>query len=68
MSTSDGPTQWLVGTFYSNTEATQETVTNLTQIIPDSVQDLNSKALSVFGELSRAYRDGTVVPLVGLRY
>jgi outer membrane receptor protein involved in Fe transport len=67
VSTGDGPTQWLVGTFYSNTEATQETVTNIAQIIPDTIQDLNSKALSVFGELSRAYRDRTVVPLLGLR-
>ena len=67
VSTGDGPTQWLVGSFYSNTEAKQETLTNIPQFIPDSVQDLNSEALSLFGELSRAYRDGTLVPLVGLR-
>ncbi|MEZ5503835.1 MAG: TonB-dependent receptor plug domain-containing protein [Halioglobus sp.] len=68
VSTNDGPTQWLVGTFYSNTEDTQETVTNIAQLIPDTVQDLNSKSLSLFGELSRAYRDGMVVPLVGVRF
>lgn len=67
VSMGDGPTQWLVGTFYSNTEAKQETLTNISQFVPDSVQDLNSKALSLFGELSRAYRDGTLVPLIGLR-
>ena len=55
VSTSDGPTQWLVGSFYSNTEAKQETLTNIPQFIPDSVQELNSEALSLFGELSRAY-------------
>lgn len=68
VSTSDGPTQWLIGSFYSNTEATQETVTNITQFIPDTVQDLNSEAISVFGELSRAYMDGRVVPLAGVRF
>lgn len=68
VSTGIGPTQWLVGVFYSDTSTRQSTQTNLPQFIPDSVQHLNSKAISLFGEISREFMDGTVVPLVGVRF
>lgn len=67
VSTSDGPTQWLIGSFYSDTSAEQKTLTNISQFVPDTVQELNSRSLSLFGEISRHYMDGAVVPLVGVR-
>lgn len=68
VSTGTGPTQWLVGLFYSDTSTKQDTHTNLPQFIPDSVQHLNSKAISLFGEISREFVNGTVVPLLGVRF
>ncbi|HEY6130510.1 MAG TPA: TonB-dependent receptor plug domain-containing protein, partial [Halioglobus sp.] len=68
VSTSDGPAQWLIGSFYSDTSTKQETLTNVPQFVPDSVQDLNSKAISLFGEISRQYMNNTMVPLLGVRY
>lgn len=67
VSTGDGPADWLIGSFYSNTGAKKETLSNIPQFLPDSVQDLNSKSLSLFGEISRKFMNGAVVPLVGLR-
>jgi len=68
VSQNDGPMQWVVGVFYSDSESTTTTDTNVPEILPGGVQELTSESISFFGELSWAFLDDTLIPLVGLRY
>ena len=60
VSQTDGPFQWLVGVFYSDTEDTQDLFFS-PPIIPRTVQDRNSESISVFGEVSWDLLDGTLI-------
>ena len=60
VSHSDRALQWLVGAFYSDTQNSQVTATNIPLFVPDSVQDLKSESISIFAEISREFANGTV--------
>jgi len=68
VSNSGGPLQWLVGVFYSDTENQLIGDSNAPELLPYSVSKSTSESISVFGELSWAFLDGKLIPLVGLRY
>ena len=68
VSNGDSPLQWIVGTFYSDSEVTSEQDSNLGFIVPFNVQEFNSKSLSFFGEVSYELLDGKLIPLFGVRY
>ena len=61
------PFQWLVGTFYSGSDALATTSYDPV-IIPTSTAKATSDAISFFGEASYELLDGRLIPLVGLRY
>ena len=67
VSTGDGPLQWTVGVFYSDSDI-QESNVFVPAIVPDGFQTFGSESLSVFGEVSWSLLDGTLVPLFGIRY
>ncbi len=57
--------KWLAGVFYTNSENTQNLVTNPQLFTTDAV--FTSSSISFFGEASYAFLDGRLIPLVGLR-
>ena len=66
VSQGDSPFQWLAGVFYSDTENESESV--FTALLPSGGSLSESKAISVFGEVSYSLLDGKLVPLVGVRW
>ena len=68
VSQGDGPLQWVLGFFYSDSESEADTATNLPSLLPPTQAAYGSESVSVFGEISYSLMDGTLIPLVGLRY
>lgn len=74
VSTGEGPFNWLVGGYYSDTDQTHRQDQRFQNpfiqsfVGVDAVSDVNSEVLAVFGEISYELFDGTLVPLFGLRY
>lgn len=74
VSNGDGPVNWIVGGYYSDTEQTQRQdqffFNPFLQALvgTDSVQDIDSEVYAAFGEISYSMMDGKLVPLVGVRY
>lgn len=66
VSQNDSRFQWLVGVYYSDTDAQSLSAVE-PMLFPDSTVDYNSEALSLFGEFSYAFMDERLVALVGLR-
>ena len=62
----DGPLQWLAGVFYSDTENDSDTL--FSALLPSGASRSESKAVSVFGEVSYSLLDGKLIPLVGVRW
>ena len=67
VSNGDGPVDWIIGVFYSDSEVTNVQDSNLF-FVPFNSQELNSESISVFGEVSVDLLDGKLVPLIGVRY
>ncbi len=60
------PLQWLVGVYYSETDA--HAISSVAPpLFPDSTTNSNSEALSFFAEVSYAFLDDRLVALAGLR-
>ena len=74
VSSSDGPHTWIVGVFYNDATASFDTDLSFAQGFlqalagSDSVLEIKSESIAVFGEMSYEFMDGKLVPLVGLRY
>jgi len=75
VSTDSGPMNWIVGGYYSTTDAVQyqdqRFVDNdIFQAIVggDAVQEIDTEVMAVFGEISYELMDGKLVPLFGIRY
>ena len=74
VSNSDGPHSWIVGVFYN--DATASFDNDLSFALPflqalagsDSILEINSESIAIFGEMSYELMDGKLVPLIGLRY
>jgi len=67
VSNSDKPLQWILGAFYSDTDFSRSYTYDPAIVLPIS-DNLKSESISVFGEVSWAFLDGKLIPLVGLRY
>ena len=67
VSNGNGPVDWIIGGFYSSSDLDQ-TFQFTPAIVPPSLQKFSSEAISLFGEVAFPMLDGTLVPLVGLRY
>lgn len=67
VSQGDGPFQWLVGAFYSDTEDTIDWEF-VPAFLPPFTSNFRSEAISFFGEASYAFMDGKLTTLFGLRY
>ncbi len=74
VSNSDGPHEWIVGVFYNDATASFATDLSFEQAFlqllagSDSVLEIDSESIAVFGEMSYELMDGKLVPLIGLRY
>ena len=68
VSEGDGPLRWVAGFFYSDSETEGFTESNVAAIIPDTLSSSGSESISAFGEISYSLLDGTLIPLIGLRY
>ncbi len=68
VSTGDSIFQWLVGVYYYDSDSTSAVSSNAQDIIPNSTTGITSESISFFGEASWALMDGTLIPLVGVRY
>ena len=68
VSQGDGPMQWMLGVFYSDSDLKGPQSSNMPALIPSTNQALKSQAISVFSEVSWKFLDGRLIPLVGLRY
>jgi len=66
VSQNDSPFQWLVGVYYSETDALVLSSTE-PPVFPDSTADRGSESLSLFAEVSYAFLDDRLVALAGLR-
>jgi len=67
VSNGGGALQWLAGVFYSESE--YDAIFTIDPPIIAPGESLNtSESISLFGEVSWAFLDGRLVPLIGLRY
>jgi len=66
VSQNDSPFQWLVGVYYSETDALVLSSIE-PPVFPDSTADRGSESLSLFAEVSYAFLDDRLVALAGLR-
>lgn len=74
VSTGEGPFNWLVGGYFSDTEQTHRQDQRFQNpfiqafVGVDAISDVDSEVLAVYGEVSYELFDGKLVPLFGLRY
>jgi iron complex outermembrane receptor protein len=66
VSNGGGGVQWVVGAYYQDSSLGGESL--IPGLVPANAARIDSKSISVFGEVSWSLMDGRLTPLVGLRY